>query len=114
MEREKLIIEESVGSTLKQAAKETVESAGSSIREHAGEALGSAAESLRRRLPEGGTVGEAAAAMSRGAKHTADYIQEEGLSGIVEDLEVLIRRYPLQTLLVGLGCGYLLSRLRPD
>ena len=81
MEREKLIIEESVGSTLKQAAKETVESAGSSIREHAGEALGSAAESLRRRLPEGGTVGEAAAAMSRGAKHTADYIQEEGPRG---------------------------------
>ena len=113
MEREKLSMEESVGSTLKQAAKDTVESA-ENISEQAGDALGSAAESFRRRLPEGGTVGEAAAAMSRGVKHTADYLQAEGMSGIVEDLEVLIRRYPLQTLLVGLGCGYLLSRLRPD
>ncbi len=113
MEREKQSMEESVGSTLKRAAKDTVASA-ESMTEQAGEALGSAAESFRQRLPEGGTVGEAAAAMSRGVKHTADYLQKEGMSGIVEDLEVLIRRYPLQTLLVGLGCGYLLSRFRPD
>lgn len=113
MEREKLIMEESVGSTLKRAAKDTVASA-ESLSEQAGDALGAATESLRRRLPEDGTLGEAAAAMSRGVKHTADYLQAEGMSGIVEDLEVLIRRYPLQTLLVGLGCGYLLSRLRPD
>ena len=106
-------MEESVGATLKRAAKETVAST-ASITEQAGEALGSATDSLRRQLPTSGTVSDAAAAMSRGVKQTADYLQKEGASGIVEDLEVLIRRYPLQTLLVGLGCGYILSRLRPD
>ena len=47
-------------------------------------------------------------------RKTAEYFQEEGMSGIVEDLELLIRRYPLQTLLLGMGCGYLLSRLRSE
>ena len=113
MEREKQSLEESIGSTLKRAANDTAASA-ESISEQAGEALGSAAENLRRGLPESGTAGEAAAAISSGVKQTVDYLQTEGMSGMVEDLEVLIRRYPLHTLLVGVGCGYLLSRLRPD
>ncbi len=113
MEREKQSLEESIGSTLTRAANDTAASA-ESISEQAGEAVGSAAENLRRELPENGMVGEGAAAISSGVRRTADYLQAEGMSGMVEDLEVLIRRYPLQTLLVGLGCGYLLSRLRPD
>ncbi len=59
-------------------------------------------------------MGEAADAVSRGVKQTAEYLQGQGMSGILGDLEGLIRRYPLQTLLVGVGCGYMLSRLRPD
>lgn len=113
MEREKLNLEESVGSTIKRGTAATLETA-EKVTTGAGEALGSAAESLRQHLPGGAKVGEAVDTLSRGAKHTADYLREEGLSGIVEDLEVLIRRYPLQTLLLGVGCGYVLSRLRPD
>ncbi len=65
-------------------------------------------------MPGGAKISEAMDTLSQGAKHTAEYLHEEGLSGIVEDMEVLIRRYPLQTLLLGVGCGYILSRLRPD
>ncbi len=113
MEREKLSLEETTGSTIKKAATETLDSA-ERVTARAGEALRSAAESLRQHLPGGGKAGEAVEAVSRGVKQTADYLREEGIGGIVEDLEILIRRYPLQTLLLGVGCGYLLSRLRPD
>lgn len=46
--------------------------------------------------------------------HTTHDIRQQGLDGVVEDVEMLIRRYPLQALLLGLGCGYLLSRARPN
>jgi hypothetical protein len=46
-------------------------------------------------------------------RQTGQYLREEGMSGIMEDLEVLIRRYPLQALLLGAGFGFLLSRIRP-
>lgn len=77
----------------------------------AGEAVESAANRLREHLPE---AGEAAETVARKVKQTSAYLQEQGIGGVVEDLEVLIRRYPLQSLLLGLGCGYLLSRARPD
>ncbi|MCS6288810.1 MAG: hypothetical protein H8K10_07510 [Nitrospira sp.] len=80
----------------------------------AGEALESAADRLRERLPQDGAAGAAADAASRGVKQTSRILQQQGMSGIVEDLEILMRRYPLQTLLVGLGCGYLLARARPE
>jgi hypothetical protein len=40
------------------------------------------------------------------------YLQNQGLSGAMEDLEGLIRRYPIQSLLLGVGLGYLLSRIK--
>lgn len=48
------------------------------------------------------------------AARTTQYVRQQGVGGVVEDLEILIRRYPLQALLLGLGCGYLLSRARPN
>ena len=101
------------GSTIKGAATETMASA-DRVTVRAGEVLESVSDNLREHLPESGTVGEMADAVSHGVKQTSVYLQEQGVSGIVEDLEVLIRRYPLQALLVGLGCGYLLSRVRTD
>ena len=113
MERENLNLEEAVGSTVKRAANETVEAA-QRLTERAADTLGSAGERVREHLPGSGEAAQAADAVTRGVKQAADYLQKEGMTGIVEDLEVLIRRYPLQTLLLGLGCGYLLSRLRSD
>lgn len=82
--------------------------------ERAGETVESAADRVREHLPKNGAAGEAADAVRRKVKETSAYLHEQGIGGVVEDLEVLIRRYPLQTLLLGLGCGYLLSRARTD
>lgn len=110
--------------TLEHAAeqiKETVHDAGTATMaaadrttKRAGEALESAADRLHDRLPRDGAAGAAADAVSRRVKQTSRLLKQEGMSGIVEDLEILMRRYPLQTLLIGLGCGYLLSRARPE
>jgi hypothetical protein len=38
-------------------------------------------------------------------------LQHEGLQGIVDDLSAFVRRYPLQSVLVGIGVGFCLARM---
>lgn len=47
---------------------------------------------------------------SEGIQTSTDYLTEKGMVGVVEDVEALIRRYPLQALLIGSSVGFLLSR----
>ncbi len=101
------------GSSITEAFQETASSA-EHMTKRAGEAVESATDRIREHLSTENTAGEAVEAVARKVKQTAGYLQEQGIGGVVEDLEILIRRYPLQTLLLGLGCGYLLSRARTD
>jgi hypothetical protein len=39
------------------------------------------------------------------------YIQEEGLSGMTDDLTNLIKKNPIPALLFGIGIGFLLARV---
>jgi hypothetical protein len=50
--------------------------------------------------------------VSEGIRTSTDYLAGKGIVGAIEDVEALIRRYPLQALLIGLSMGYLLSRSR--
>lgn len=50
--------------------------------------------------------------VSEGIQTSTDYLTEKGVAGTVEDVEILIRRYPFQALLIGLSIGCLLSRYR--
>jgi len=116
MNQEKSTVEhtaEQVKATVHDAVTDTMAAADRTTK-RAGEALESAADRLRERLPHEGAAGAATDAVSRGVKQTSRVLQQQGVSGIVEDLGVLMRRYPLQTLLLGLGCGYVLSRSRAD
>lgn len=101
------------GSSIKDAVHETASSAEHMAR-RGREAVESAAERMGDYLSEDSSAGDAAETVARKVKQTSVYLQEQGIGGVVEDLEVLIRRYPLQTLLLGLGCGYLLARARTD
>ena len=116
MDKEKSTFEqtaEQVKATVHDTVTDTMAAADRTTK-RAGEALGAAADRLRERLPHDGATGAAADAVSRGVKQTSRMLQQQGVSVIVEDFEILMRRYPLQTLLVGLGCGYLLARVRPE
>lgn len=77
-----------------------------------GEKLGSAADTLRGTLPQEGRLGGVTRAVTDRLEASGNYLQERGLTGAIEEVESLIRRYPIQALLVGAGLGYALSRLR--
>ena len=78
----------------------------------AGETLKSTADQLRAGLPESGMAGHMADAVTDGVKQAATHLQEQGFGGLIDDVIDIARRYPIQTLLVGLGCGLLLARRR--
>jgi hypothetical protein len=67
-------------------------------------------------------VGEAASSVGQRAQDAAStvadtwdsgrrYVQEEGVSGMLDDLTVVIRRNPIPSLLIGFSLGFLTARL---
>lgn len=82
--------------------------------EDATESLGSGLKSLgstvRERGPHSGMAGSAASAVASSLEHTGQYLQEEGIAGVTEDVTNLIRRNPIPALLIGIGFGYLIAQ----
>jgi len=68
------------------------------------------AGTVREHGPREGVFGGATSAVADTLERGSRYLQEEGLSGIGEDLTSLIRRNPIPALLVGIGVGFLLAR----
>jgi uncharacterized protein YjbJ (UPF0337 family) len=52
----------------------------------------------------------AATAVADRVASAGTYLQEQGVANMAADLTALIRRYPLPSLLLGVGLGYLLAR----
>jgi len=50
--------------------------------------------------------------VANGIDNSTEYLTDRGVEGVIEDTETLIRRYPLQVLLLGVSVGYMLSRSR--
>ncbi|HXH13030.1 MAG TPA: CsbD family protein [Alphaproteobacteria bacterium] len=75
-----------------------------------GEKIGSLADTIREKAPHEGTMGTAATAVAEKLGAAGSYLQEKKLEHMVDDLSSLIRRYPIPSLLIGLGIGYLLAR----
>ena len=77
-----------------------------------GEKLESVADTLRGTLPHEGRLAATARAVTEGLELSGYYLHEQGLTGAIDELESIIRRYPIQALLIGAGLGYALSRFR--
>ena len=75
-----------------------------------GEQMGSLAGVIRDNAPREGAIATAATAVAGGLESASSYLQEKEYENIVTDLTALVRRYPVQSLLVGVGLGYLLAR----
>jgi uncharacterized protein YjbJ (UPF0337 family) len=75
-----------------------------------GEKIGSLADVIREKAPHEGTVGTAATAVAEKLNVAGSYLQEKDLNHVLSDMSSVIRRYPVPSLLVGLGIGYLLAR----
>ncbi len=89
------------------AVGERAESATQSV----GRGMESLAGTIRDRGPQSGFIGGAASGVASALDSSGRYLEEQGLSGIGEDLTNLIRRNPIPALLIGIGLGFLLSRM---
>lgn len=74
-----------------------------------GERMESLAQTVRDKAPEG-KVGEMATSAANALERGGNYLQQADLTDVRGDLESFIRRRPVESLLVGLGVGFLLAR----
>src|SRR5919204_747318 len=75
-----------------------------------GEKMTDVAQTIRQKAPMSGPVADAADTAAQTLERAGTYLREQDLSDMRADLEGLIRRYPVQALLIGVGIGYLLGR----
>lgn len=71
------------------------------------EALGT---KVRESAPQEGALATAATSVAQTLEGAGTYLQEKGFENMLEDLTSIVRRYPMQSLLLGVGLGYLLAR----
>jgi len=55
-------------------------------------------------------AGELTKSVAEAVEATGSYVHDKRLSDIAADVAALVRRYPVQSLAVGLGIGYLMTR----
>jgi len=67
-------------------------------------------ETIEEKGPQGGFLGSASHAVASTLEEGGKYLQQEGLSGMMDDVTNLIRRNPVPAILVGIGLGYLIGR----
>jgi hypothetical protein len=76
-----------------------------------GSGMQSLAGTIRDKGPQSGVLGSATSGVAGALDASGRYLEEQGLSGIGEDLTNLIRRNPIPAMLIGVGLGYLLARM---
>ncbi|MGB7948351.1 MAG: CsbD family protein [Candidatus Binatia bacterium] len=76
----------------------------------AGEKMDSLAGVIRKNAPR---VVETATTLADGLESASSYLQDKPFQHLAKDFTGLVRTYPIQSLLVGFGLGYILAR-RPN
>ena len=75
-----------------------------------GEKIGSLANVIRENAPREGSVATAATAVVDGLESASSYLREKKFDYLAKDVTALVRTYPVQSLLIGVGLGYWLAR----
>lgn len=75
-----------------------------------GEQIHTLASNLRERVPQEGMLGSAAAMVADGLETGSQYIQQQNFDDMMEDVSTVIRRYPIQSVLIGMGVGFLVAK----
>jgi len=74
-----------------------------------GDEIKTLAGAIREKAPEG-PLGAAAADVAGTLESGAAYLQQQNFQAMADDALNLVRRYPLQAVLIGIGVGFLLGR----
>jgi len=77
----------------------------------AGKGMENLAGTIRDRGPQSGAFGRASSTVADTLDRTGRYLEDQGLSGMADDLTTLVRNHPLPAVLVGIGLGFMLARL---
>jgi len=91
-----------LGSTMSEKASNATTSVG--------QGMSSLAGTIRQKAPSEGMVGSAASTVANQLEAAGSYLQDSNFDNMARDLTGLIRRYPLQSLLIGFSLGYLWAR----
>jgi ElaB/YqjD/DUF883 family membrane-anchored ribosome-binding protein len=75
-----------------------------------GERVENAAHNMRERSPQG-KAGNIAGRIADTMEHSGKYLQQSNPNDMRSDMEQLIRKHPVESLLIGAGVGFLLSRM---
>jgi len=111
----------SVGEMVGNAAHTAAQAAGSAAQNvgrkaddmtsSAGSGIKQFGDTIREHGPQGGVLGQATKTVADTTKQVGKYLEEEGLSGMFEDVTKLIKRNPIPAILVGVGLGVLIGRV---
>lgn len=113
-----------VGSSIADRAREAVSSVGT-MASQAASAVGKRAEdmtasagadikkwgdSMTSNPPQGGTMGHVSQAVGETLREGGRYLEDAKLSGMADDVSMMIRRNPVPAVLIGIGVGFILGR----
>jgi ElaB/YqjD/DUF883 family membrane-anchored ribosome-binding protein len=71
--------------------------------------MSSLASQMRQNAPQGGMLGQASSAVAGRLEQGGRYLQDHGVRDMADDLNTVIRSYPMAALGVGFGLGFLLG-----
>jgi uncharacterized protein YjbJ (UPF0337 family) len=77
-----------------------------------GEKMKSLANVIREKAPSEGKIGTTVTKVAGGLESASHYLQEKKFDHLGEDFRGLVRRYPLRSVLIGLGLGFLFAGRR--
>jgi hypothetical protein len=75
-----------------------------------GEKIDARADAIRETAPQEGLIGTAATGVAEKLDAAGSYLRMTDFDRMADDVSTVIRRYPIPSLLIGLGIGYLLAR----
>lgn len=76
----------------------------------AGKKLEDWGDGVRTRTPNEGILGSASETLASTLETSGKYLEDHGLSGMVEDVTETIKRNPITAMFIGVGIGFLLAK----
>lgn len=99
------------------AAADKVEAAATSATKKVDQAAATAgsnirnfADNIKDRGPQEGMLGDATKSVAGTIEAGGKYLEEQGVSGILDDMAGVIKRNPVPAILAGVGLGILIAR----
>lgn len=102
-----------LGATVTQKAGEAASYVGKKVDDataSVGSGMKSLAGAIRDKAPDKGMIGTAGSAVADTLESGGRYLEQQGLSGIGDDVTNLIRRNPFPAIMIAVGVGYLVAR----